>query len=112
FRSYRGVSVPTACPPGSYCPPGTEDAMQNLCPPGTYSNKTSLQNETQCTPCDPGMCCTGQGNTEPLQQCSPGHRCILGAETCTPTDGVTGDICPEGLFCPMGSVTGEGCPLG
>ena len=62
YRSYRGVSVPTACPPGSYCPAGTKDAMEYLCLEGTYSNKTSLNNYTQCTPCDPGYYCSGQGN--------------------------------------------------
>ena len=61
YRSYRGVSVPTPCPPGSYCPTGTKDAMEYLCPPGYYSNQTSLQSDTQCTPCDPGMYCSGEG---------------------------------------------------
>lgn len=61
YRSYRGVSVPTACPPGSYCPAGTKDAMEYLCLEGTYSNKTSLNNYTQCTACDPGYYCSGQG---------------------------------------------------
>ena len=63
YRSYRGVSVPTPCPAGSYCPIGTMDAMEYLCPPGSYNNQTSLQNETQCTPCDPGMYCSGEGET-------------------------------------------------
>lgn len=61
YRSYRGVSVPSACPPGSYCPQGTKEAMEYLCPEGTYSNKTGLNNYTQCTPCDPGYYCSGQG---------------------------------------------------
>ena len=61
YRSYRGVSVPTACPPGSVCPLGTKDSMEYLCPAGTYSNYSSLNNETQCTPCDPGYYCSGEG---------------------------------------------------
>lgn len=30
----------------------------------------------------------------------------------TPTDGVTGDICPLGHFCPMGSTSPVLCPDG
>ena len=59
--SYRGVSVPTSCPAGSYCPQGTEYETHFLCPAGTYSNATGLANDTQCTPCDPGMFCLGEG---------------------------------------------------
>ena len=61
YRSYRGVSVPTPCPGGSYCPEGTKEEREYLCPAGTYSNKTSLNNYTQCTPCDPGYYCSGEG---------------------------------------------------
>ena len=64
YRSYRGVSVPTPCPPGSYCPIGTKDEREYLCPPGSYTNQTSLQNATQCTPCDPGMYCSGEGKNK------------------------------------------------
>ena len=61
YRSYRGVSVPTPCPGGSYCPEGTKEEKEFLCPAGSYSNKTSLNNYTQCTPCDPGYYCSGEG---------------------------------------------------
>ncbi|KAI8480901.1 hypothetical protein Bbelb_413740, partial [Branchiostoma belcheri] len=112
YRSLRGVSVPAVCPPGSYCPAGTKFASQFLCPEGTYSNRSGLANHTQCTPCDPGMFCQGQGNTEPTDNCTAGYFCTLGAWNSTPTDGNTGDICPEGRFCPSGSVVGAGCPKG
>ena len=62
YRSYRGVSDPEICPPGSYCPSGTMHETEYLCPEGTYSNNTGLHNATQCTLCDPGMYCPGQGN--------------------------------------------------
>ena len=61
WRSYRGVDVPLACPAGSYCPEGTREENQYLCPAGTYSNMTSLEAAAQCTPCQPGWYCLGQG---------------------------------------------------
>lgn len=61
YRSYRGVSVPSVCPEGSYCPESTEFGQQFLCPMGTYSNRTGLSSHTQCTPCDPGYYCSGPG---------------------------------------------------
>ena len=59
--SLRGVSVPTICPAGSYCPEGTRHEAEYLCPAGTFSNSTGLYNYTQCTPCTPGMYCQGEG---------------------------------------------------
>lgn len=29
-----------------------------------------------------------------------------------PTDGVTGDICPNGTYCPRGSDAPKNCPIG
>lgn len=137
YRSYRGVAVPTACPPGSYCPSGTTDSMEFLCPARSFSNQSSLWNYTQCTPCEPGKYCNGEGqnltsltllqsaelnyvtllsllsgNTEPTDFCAAGHYCTLGAETATPVDGITGDICPEGKYCPVGTIVGVDCPKG
>ncbi|XP_071958404.1 uncharacterized protein [Antedon mediterranea] len=112
YRSYRGVSVPTICPAGSYCPEKTQFGTEFLCPEGTYSNKTELHNETQCTPCEPGMYCPGEGNTQPFDECSAGFYCTQGASSATPTDGTTGDECPEGLYCLTGSIVGQGCPKG
>ena len=64
WRSYRGVDVPTECPPGSYCPEGTLHSMEFLCPNGTYSNQTGLDDDSQCTPCDPGWYCSGEGKVD------------------------------------------------
>lgn len=52
------------------------------------------------------------GNTEPSGPCSPGYFCTSGAYNSTPTDGVTGNICPAGKYCESGSITGTGCPVG
>ena len=52
------------------------------------------------------------GNTEPTDECAAGYYCTQGAYSATPTDGVTGDICPAGGFCPRGSITEQDCPIG
>ena len=36
----------------------------------------------------------------------------MNATTATPTDGITGDVCPVGHFCPMGSSDKTPCPTG
>ena len=48
----------------------------------------------------------------PAGNCSDGYFCIGGADTATPTDGVTGDICPAGRYCPSGVAWPQACPLG
>ena len=45
-------------------------------------------------------------------ECDPGYFCTLRAETATPTDGTTGDVCPEGAYCPMGTAVPIPCPDG
>ncbi|XP_077985306.1 uncharacterized protein LOC144439946 [Glandiceps talaboti] len=112
YRSYRGVSVPTICPEGSYCEEGTRHETEYLCPEGTYSNVTGLSSSNQCTPCEPGMYCQGEGNIEPNGECSPGYYCTRSAYNSTPSDGTTGNICPAGKYCESGSITGVGCPIG
>ena len=41
-----------------------------------------------------------------------GYYCISGASKSTPQDGLTGDICPTGHYCPEGSSQPEPCPAG
>ena len=41
-----------------------------------------------------------------------GYYCILNASTSTPTDGVTGNECELGEYCPEGSSVGIKCPAG
>lgn len=52
------------------------------------------------------------GNTDSVTQCSAGYYCTSGAYNSTPTDGTTGNICPPGRYCEVGSITGVGCPVG
>ena len=41
-----------------------------------------------------------------------GYYCTLGSADHSPTDGVTGDECPQGYYCPQGSEAGTPCPQG
>lgn len=44
--------------------------------------------------------------------CSAGFHCTRGASVPNPTDGITGDLCPPGHFCPQGSPRPTPCPPG
>ena len=44
--------------------------------------------------------------------CDAGYYCSGGASVSAPTDGITGDICPTGSYCPIGTGTAELCPPG
>ena len=44
----------TVCPPGRYCPPGTQHADEYLCPSSTYYNLTGAKEEADCVPCPGG----------------------------------------------------------
>ena len=56
--------------------------------------------------------CNARGLTRPRAQCDPGYICIRGAYTSTPTDNVTGSICPRGGYCGYGRYESEPCPQG
>jgi hypothetical protein len=73
---------------------------------------TNLQNSSQCTQCTPGMFCYGQGLRAPNGICSNGYYCMGGAASATPTDGVTGNICPAGSYCPAGALWPTPCSAG
>ena len=45
-------------------------------------------------------------------QCDAGYYCSGGAFISAPTDQVTGDICPPGSYCPVGTGVPQPCPLG
>ena len=48
--------------------------------------------------------------TDPLLR--TGYYCTRGASQKDPTDGVTGDICPTGAYCPEDSTSPTLCPAG
>ena len=78
------------CLPGTYCPPGSPAPI--LCPP----RKT----------------CTGSTLIHPDGECHPGYYCLGGADTPTPTNGIVGNTCPRGAYCPRGSFNYTQCPPG
>jgi hypothetical protein len=45
------------------------------------------------------------GLNQPEGPCSAGYYCLSGASTPTPTDGTTGNVCPQGKYCLEGSFT-------
>merc|ERR1712050_27274 len=93
------------CPSGFFC---------DKCPVGTIVKKISGNNFNQqiCEPCPPGKYCDVEGALSPTGFCEMGHFCALGASTATPTDGVTGNICPEAHFCIGGAKFPRPCPFG
>ena len=53
----------------------------------------------ECFDCTEGYYCEFPGHTTPTGPCAPGYYCVGRSNTSTPTDGVTGDICPQGQYC-------------
>ena len=52
-----------------------------------------------CFDCTEGFYCEFPGHVTPTGPCAAGYFCIGRSNTSTPTDGVTGDICPQGQYC-------------
>ncbi|CAM5128032.1 unnamed protein product, partial [Natator depressus] len=104
------MTQPKTCPAGSYCARGS--SRPEPCPEGTYGNRKELAAPLDCSPCGGGFYCAGQGQTGPSGLCEAGFHCRGRAVTPLPTDGVTGDICPAGAYCPPGSLLPTPCPPG
>lgn len=72
----------------------------------------------------PGKACPTEASTSDssIQDCQEGYYCRLGAPSVTPTEiscsgddrtaCLPGSKCPIGYYCPSGSSTPLGCPLG
>ncbi|XP_028563977.2 uncharacterized protein LOC114585457 [Podarcis muralis] len=110
--SPRGVVKPLDCLPGYYCLSGTETAKQFPCPNGTFSNQTGLSSYKECTPCPGGQFCANPGLVTPSGPCLPGYYCALKARVPNPVHDESGDMCPAGHFCPLGSSSPTPCPSG
>jgi len=110
------ISLIEPCPDTKYCPEGSFDLTSlpvEDCPAGYYCKV----GWTEPIPCDPGRACTTTGLSAPDADCAAGSYCLSGAASNTPTDGVTGDICFTGHYCPGYSTPGTGiypipCPIG
>eukprot|EP01029_Cantina_marsupialis_P004433 TRINITY_DN14448_c0_g2_i1.p1 TRINITY_DN14448_c0_g2~~TRINITY_DN14448_c0_g2_i1.p1 ORF type:complete len:1632 (+),score=579.25 TRINITY_DN14448_c0_g2_i1:1-4896(+) len=123
----EGVSSPVTCPAGSYCPAGTTSSREFLCETGTFSGETGLEKAGDCTICTAGYYCATEGLAAPTGKCDAGFFCKEGAKTAAPSDGfvdgycggiaddviaTTGDICPKGHYCLIGTSSPLLCPSG
>ncbi|XP_058546733.1 zonadhesin-like isoform X8 [Neofelis nebulosa] len=104
--------VGNKCPAGHYCPASTSFASQFPCPRGTYKPQRGGAQQSDCTPCEPGSYCLLPGLVVVSGPCSAGFHCTQAAVVPNPTDGITGDLCPPGHFCPKGSPKPTPCPPG
>ncbi|XP_038634721.1 multiple epidermal growth factor-like domains protein 6 [Scyliorhinus canicula] len=104
-NSSTPVEMPfgNVCPAGYYCPSGTKHAFEKPCPTGTWNNATGAQEIALCLPCIPGYACSGMALAQPIELCAPGFYCKERAKSTRPVDGETGDLCPEGHYCPEGT---------
>nr|XP_009672374.1 PREDICTED: zonadhesin-like [Struthio camelus australis] len=100
------------CSTGHYCPAGTASPTQFPCPKGTYNPQTRSSLMSHCTPCDPGHYCAFAGQSRVTGPCLAGFYCSRGVSSPAPTDGLLGNKCPKGTYCPMGSAFPQPCPLG
>ncbi|XP_032352703.1 multiple epidermal growth factor-like domains protein 6 [Camelus ferus] len=99
------------CPPGHFCPEGTEVPLP--CPMGTFSDRMFLSRASECLSCPPGHFCGASGLTTPSGTCSPGYFCLAGVFSPNPTGhSEQGGPCPQGHFCPRGSSLPQPCRAG
>jgi hypothetical protein len=59
-----------------------------------------------------GHYCAVHGLANVSGECNAGYYCTLGALLPNPTDGMTGDLCPPGHYCPVGTGTPDQCTPG
>jgi hypothetical protein len=102
------------CASGYYCTGGADkaqpdnDAVGGICRKGTYCPAGS----TNPTECDPGKYCSTIGLGAVTGDCNAGFYCLGGAQTATPKDAITGNICPYGYYCEVASIYPKPCPRG
>ena len=105
-----GQSYGDECPSGYYCP--AHSYQPTACPAGSYNPNTQRTDSSACLACDPGNYCNSTGLSSMTGSCDEGYYCISSASSSAPTDGTTGNICPEGSYCPLGSSQHLFCPNG
>ncbi|XP_013391352.1 uncharacterized protein LOC106159584 [Lingula anatina] len=99
------------CPIGNYCPEGS--VWPEPCPSGTLASSAGNVNVSDCDPCPAGRYCTPESSQNGLTPpCDPGYVCLGGADNGQPNDGVMGYICPQGNYCPAGTITPQNCSMG
>ena len=123
--STAGLAVQYRCPPGYWCPEGTDsDPPANACPKGTYQPKEGARLQEECIPAPPGYYIATEAATafSDAAECNQGHYCKLGSWTPTPGDGAAdpagliytdyGGVCQPGYYCPAGSAVPLPCTPG
>ena len=109
----EGMSVPTICTFGHFCPEGSANAQP--CPRGTYNDIEGLYDSRGCKACSAGYYCPfmGQVAVDTVNhECDAGYYCIEGSSRPEPTDETTGSRCPPGGFCLKGGSTPQSCSAG
>ena len=112
------------CPTGSFCPEegAVSDSQRCICTTcainvpvfsailqeaPTACGLGTFQEEfgsISCKSCLPGVVCGSYGLKTKFGSglCAGGFYCIGGAVSDRPIDGITGDLCPKGHYCPAG----------
>ncbi|XP_059812735.1 multiple epidermal growth factor-like domains protein 6 [Hypanus sabinus] len=98
------------CPPGYFCPSGTNSPKP--CPPGTYQPLSGVTSRNECLPCPGGKYCESQGQSNVSGDCSAGFYCVSGSRSAFPLDGSMGAPCPVGHYCPAASSQPWACRNG
>jgi hypothetical protein len=99
-----------ACTKGSYCPAAS--GYPTPCPIGTYQPSTGQMFVGACLFCSPGGYCGSTGLSAVSGPCAAGYFCTGNATLAAPVDGVTGNVCPIGSYCTVGSSAAKVCPVG
>lgn len=107
-QGYGLQYVTDNCYGGYYCPSGARNATMITCPAGYFCPNGSANKQ----PCPGGQYCAHDGIAAPTYHCAGGFYCTLRASSANPTDGITGNICPKGHYCPMGTEVSKNCPIG
>lgn len=69
----EGLPFGDLCPPGHFCPAGTEDPRRWPCPAGTWNAEKGAPDVSWCLPCPPGLFCAAAGQAVPGGPCAPGE---------------------------------------
>ena len=59
-----------------------------------------------------GVYCDTQGLSSPIDACDQGFFCLGASTTSTPRDGIIGNECDVGYYCPQGTPNQLPCPGG
>ena len=128
YCNESGLSGPTGpCAAGYFCvnaaytdEPQDYDNFTSgdcLCPANSTGGECQEgffcpQGSHEPTACTGGFYCAGKGRDAVTAECDAGWFCTSGAKVPRPSDGITGDICPPGRYCPKGTKVPQLCPIG